>query len=428
MEAATPLPFSQVRVLGDVLVVDGLRVDDPCAVRLARDHDDPAALVRDAIEIGARVLDREQTSANTDFVKAEFERTWRELDAGFVERAGKVAERLDARLTEVFGDDDGHLAKLLGRHFGEESASAVQHQIRQLVTEALGRSREELVRQFSAADGSNPLADFKAMAQRQMQLAAEHQQRELAGMRAQLTELTARLAAAEQARIGEEQLADEAERGTAKGRTYEEAVFEAVDAIAVARGDDCDAVGDLRGEGGKKGDVVVSIDACAGPARGRIVFEAKDRKLSKNAALDELDQAIETRSADYGILVVPSEDELPARTHPLREFNGNKLFVVHDPADGSRLALDVAYSLARARVLMARSEVGGLDAAALRVEVERAGQAMEDVRRIKSQLKNAVTGIDNARGLVDTMAAAVRQHLAAIDELIDAAAPGDAEA
>jgi hypothetical protein len=170
----------------------------------------------------------------------------------------------------------------------------------------------------------------------------------------------------------------------------------------------------------------VSIDACSGPARGRIVFEAKDRKLSKNGALEELDQAIETRGADYGVLVVPSEDELPARTHPLREFNGNKLFVVHDPSDGSRLALDVAYGLARARVLMARSDVGGLDAAALRVEVERAGQAMEDVRRIKSQLTNATNGIDQARALVDAMAATVRQHLAAIDGLIDAATPGDA--
>ena len=36
------------------------------------------------------------------------------------------------------------------------------------------------------------------------------------------------------------------------------------------------------------------------------------------------------RDADYGIFVVPSEDKLPARTSELREFNGDKLFVVFD--------------------------------------------------------------------------------------------------
>jgi hypothetical protein len=426
MEAATPLPFSQVRVLGDTLVVDGLRVDDPCAVRLAREHDDPATLVRDAIEIGARVLDREQTAAHADFVKAEFERAARELDAEFVERARRVAERLDQKVDEVFGPEHGHVTQALAKHFGDDSSVAVQNRVKALLSEVGVQMREDLRRQFSSDSESNPLAGFQRASLAVIKQTSDQQAEHLRAMTEKLEGLKVELA---QLKADKERLADVAaaeEKGTAKGRTYEEAVFDAIDAIAVARGDDCDAVGDLRGEGGKKGDVVVSIDACAGPARGRIVFEAKDRKLSKNGALEELDQAIETRGADYGVLVVPSEDELPARTHPLREFNGNKLFVVHDPSDGSRLALDVAYGLARARVLMARSDVGGLDAAALRVEVERAGQAMEDVRRIKSQLTNATNGIDQARALVDAMAATVRQHLAAIDGLIDAAIPGDA--
>ena len=204
-------------------------------------------------------------------------------------------------------------------------------------------------------------------------------------------------AAAEKEKL--EELEAERERGTAKGRTYEEAVFDAVDAIAARQGDDCDAVGDTRGEGGKKGDVVVGVDACGGPARGRIVFEAKDRQLSKNAALAELDGWLETRGADYAVLVVPSEDGAAgADVRQLREFNGDKVFCVYDPEDGSTLALEVAYTLARARVLMARDDAAGLDAAALRAEVERAVRALEDVRRIKSQLTNATKGIENARG------------------------------
>jgi hypothetical protein len=78
----------------------------------------------------------------------------------------------------------------------------------------------------------------------------------------------------------------------------------------------------------------------------------------------------------------------------------------------------VAYGLARARVLMNRGASETVDPAAVRAEVERALGAMEDVRRIKTQLTNASGGIDAARQIVDTMAAAVRGHLAEIEQLL----------
>ena len=99
-------------------------------------------------------------------------------------------------------------------------------------------------------------------------------------------------------------------------------------------GDDCDAVGDFRGGGGRKGDVLVDIDGCAGPARGRIVFEAKNSRRSRKEALEELDAAMAQRAADYGVWVVPSESLLPARAVGLREVGGDKLFVVYDPRTG----------------------------------------------------------------------------------------------
>ena len=166
---------------------------------------------------------------------------------------------------------------------------------------------------------------------------------------------------------------------------------------------------------------MVDIDGCSGAPRGRIVFEAKHSRKSRKEALTELDEAIAQRSADYGVWVVPSEDRLPARAPALREVGGDKLFVVFDPEEGGALALQVAYSLARARVLMAKGGIEGLDAPALRAEVERALGAMDDVRRIKLHLTNAAGGIESARGVLEGMAERVRAHLAAIDELIAAA-------
>jgi hypothetical protein len=421
MEAAIRLPLTQVYVHQGRLHVEQLTVDDETAARLAADRDDPVRFVTEAIEIGARVLDRELTGVNAEFVRAEFEKTARELDASFVERARRVADRLDEKVDEVFGPEHGHVTKALERHFGDESSVAVQHQVRALLGEAAVQLRDDLRRQFSADGDANPLAGFQhahLAATRQM---ADQQAGTLRAMAEKLEAMKLEIAELRSEKQRQVEIAAVAEKGTAKGRTYEEAVAVAIDAIAAVQGDDCEAVGDVRGEGGRKGDVVVAIDACAGPARGRIVFEAKNSQLSRNRALAELDEALETRGADYAIFVVPSEDKLPARTRPLREFNGDKMFVVYDAEEDARLALEVAYALARARVLMSRGEDASVDPAAIRAEVERALGAMEDVRRIKAQLTNASGGIDEARKIVEQMAAGVRGHLAAIEQLLAAA-------
>ena len=297
----------------------------------------------------------------------------------------------------------------------------MHHQLRAVMQEQSARMREDLLRQFSSADGSNPLADFKAAHLRAARDAATRQETQLEQMREQMVALKLELAALRSEREKASEVAAEAARGTAKGRPYEEAVAEAVDAIARGMGDDAEAVGDFGGAGGRKGDVVVDIDGCSGAA-------ARADRLRGQAlaqvAQGGADRARRGDGAALGRLrrwVVPSEDRLPARAPALREVGGDKLFVVFDPEEGGALALQVAYSLARARVLMAKGGVEGLDAPALRAEVERALGAMDDVRRIKLHLTNAAGGIEAARGVLEGMAERVRAHLAAIDELIAAA-------
>jgi hypothetical protein len=422
MEAATPLRHPRISVLANAVVVDGLTITDHTVVELVRARmdagEDPAQVLADAAVIGARVLAREHTASQADFVRAEFEKASAEVEASFADRARTIAEFFDQRVEEVFGPEHGHLAMELERLFGERSSAAVQHQLKSVMTEASSRMREDLLKQFSSADGANPLADFKAGVLRATRDAADRQATDMREMVARveaLKEEVHKLQAEKQTQV---EVAAEHARSTAKGRPYEEAVADAVDAVAVARGDDCDAVGDVRGTGGRKGDVLVGIDGCAGPARGRIVFEAKNSRRSRNEALAELDDAMAQRDADYAVWVVPSEDLLPRKTQQLREVNGDKLFVVYEPEDGSRLALEVGYALARARVLMAKGAQDELDVSAVVAETERALGAMEDVRRIKSQLTNASTGIDEARKILDSMAETVRGHLSQIDALV----------
>jgi hypothetical protein len=406
------------------VIVENVVVDDPATAAFLDERveagESPVRVVSDAIEVGARVLAREQNAVGADLVRSELEKVSREVESSFTDRARVVAEFFGTKVDEVFGPENGHLSRELTKLFGEGSSAAVQHQLRQIMLEQSARMREDLLRQFSSADGSNPLADFKAAHLRAARDAALRQEAQLEAMREQMVALKLELAGLRGERETASSVAAEAARGTAKGRPYEEAVAEAVDAIARGMGDDCDAVGDLRGAGGRKGDVIVDIDGACGAPRGRIVFEAKNARKSRPEALAELEEAMAQRGADYGVWVVPSEDRLPARAPALREIGGDKLFVVYEPSEGA-LALQVAYSLARARVLMARGGAEGLDAPALRAEVERALGALEDVRRIKLHLTNAAGGIESARGVLEGLVERVRAHLAAIDELVAAA-------
>src|SRR5215213_3380739 len=193
MEAATPLRQPRVHVLMGRVIVDNVVVDDPATAafldRRMATGDDAVAVVVDAIEIGARVLEREQTAIDAEFVRNEFEKVTREVETAFTDKARVVAEFFGTKVDEVFGAENGHLAKELARLFGEGSSTAVQHQLRQVMLEQSARMREDLLRQFSSADGNNPLADFKAAHLRAARDASARQEQQLEAMREQMVAL-----------------------------------------------------------------------------------------------------------------------------------------------------------------------------------------------------------------------------------------------
>ena len=411
---------SAVRLEDGRLQVDGLEVTDPAAVELARQREELGQrldeLVTQMVEIGARVLSREQTAAEADYVRAEFERQARDLEASFGERAQAVSTDLNEKIDAAFGAEAGLVPRLLERHFGEESSAAVQNRVEALVKELLAGHKEALARQFTATDESNPLGQFQKAAVDAIKQTSEAQAKQLVEMNRTITELRSQLEGLAAQEEKEEAVAAEAEKGTAKGRSYEEQVVEALAALAGARGDHAEGVGELTEGGGKTGDAVVEVGAQSGPTRARIAFEAKDSRLSRPKMIETLDRAREQRSADFAVLVVPSDEKVPAGTLVLEEIQGDKMVVTWDPADGSTLTLETAYALARARVLMTGGG-GEADAAQIADAADRALELLKQVKKIKNSLTSAKTQIDSGAGAVEEMAAVVRLQLERIAEL-----------
>ena len=411
-----------MRALGDRIVIEALTVADERAAKVVRERAEagtqPSETVAKAIEIGARVIDSESTATNVDYVQRVFE-----------ERVGKLGEELGDTLEE----GSTEIAKQIAEKFDVERSDSVQGEIKQMLVTAAQFQQQELTKMLTSEDGSNPLVaaqmrmtskmlETEDRHRKQLEDLRESHAKESRALQARVADLTERFSRHLERGAGEELLAEAEEAGTRKGFTFEERVHEAVEAIASARGDCATHTGAEGAEGGgRKGDVLVEIGGAAGPANGRIVFEVKDRRLSKNDAWMELNAAMAARAASFGVLVVAGEDRVPAGREQLHEYEGNKLFVAVDRDEPGSLALSIAYRLAAARVAMARGRELSVDASEVRSVAEEAVSCLKQAQSIRSALTGIKTSSDKARGGLDEMVAAVQAKLERIDSLVAAA-------
>jgi hypothetical protein len=406
-----------VRALNDRLVIESLEVTDERAARVVRERAEtgqaPTRTVTDAIEIGARVLDREDAAAEVDYVRAEFERH---------------ASALRERLGKALEAGDQQLAERIAQSFDGERDGSVQKEIDRMLGRALEEQRERIVKLFSSEDGANPLTDFKAAVVRGFKALDERQQNEGEANRARIEALQREMIELKEREEADRRVAEEAERGTAKGRTFEDLVHATIEEIATAQGDAAHHTGDESSEaGGKKGDTVVEIGGALATPVATMVFEAKNKRLSKNDAWPELNACMAERDAAFAVLVVAGEDKIPSGLEELTEYQGNKMIVVLDRDEPDPLALRLVYRYVRAR-LLATSQ-GGLevDAAGVRDAAEEAAARLKRANRVRKSLTSVTNSAGAARQEFDEMVSDVERCLARIESLVEAAAQEAAE-
>ena len=424
-----------VRLVEDRIVIEGLTIADAETARVVRERaetgEEPARSVRRAIEIGTRVLDREDTAIEVDYVRREFERLTRTHSETVEEANREAVERIEEGLRRALGGDEGsgalgealeshseELSEQIASTFGEDREGAVQTQIKRMLDER----DEEFMRRLSAEDERNPLGPIMATLRSWARERKEDQDSRDLKLEAKVDELLSRAAELAGLDQGREALEEAEEAGTRKGRSFEDRVDKALERIAATRGDASSHTGgELAEGGGKKGDTVIELCAANGPAQGRIVFEAKDKRLSKNDAWRELNEAMAGRAASFAVLVVAGEDRVPAGRETLLEYEGNKLIVAVDREGPEGLALEVAYRLAAARVQMGRDRDLTVDPAEVRVAAEEAVSCLKQAQAIRSTLTGIKTSSEKARATLDEMVESVRARLERIESLIEVA-------
>jgi hypothetical protein len=298
---------------------------------------------------------------------------------------------------ELFADMVEIGARMIQRQQDGQQGDLLRREVERLESVVVG-AQEQIARQG--------VSDFSVAMTEVMSVVSQ-----------QLASLGGKLDGALAVAAKEADLQAERERGTAKGRMFEQEVGDYVDHIANILGDSATATGDMGGITGRAGDVVVQVGNAGGAPKGSIVFEAKTGRLSKPEAMRELDRAIQGRGADFGVLVVADRTKVPANTYELREYGGNKLICVFDDIIGNA-GLEMAYSLARARVLINRRESSGVDPALALAALERAVQAMDMVRQVKLKMTAVQAAADESKNILDAMIEDVKfQIAAAVDAL-----------
>jgi hypothetical protein len=421
-----------VRAIGDRLVIESLTLNDERSARVVRQRaesgQEPADTVGKAIEIGARVLDREEVAAEVDYVKREFERL-QALHRETIERQNQEAvDRIDGALKSALGADDapgalgaaleshsGDLSELIAETFGEDREGAVQAQIKRI----LEQRDEEFMHRLSSEDERNPLAPMLTALRRWTAERKEDQDARDVKLEQKLDEMLQQAAQLAGIQRGSEELEAAIEAGTQKGLVFEDAVHEEIERIASARGDAAHHVGAISNEAGsKKGDTLVEIAGASGPPKARVIFEAKDKKLSRNDAWQELDAEIEGRDASFAVLVVSGTSKVPARTQELHEYQGDKMVVVFDKEELDPLGLELVYRYACARALMASEVQLEIDASGVGALVERAGAALKRGKGVRDNLTRAQQGIEGAREGFDSIVNDVEDCLDQVEALI----------
>ena len=224
------------------------------------------------------------------------------------------------------------------------------------------------------------------------------------------------------AREAEAELADERERGTGKGRAFEQQAFELVEQMARARGDVAHHVGDERSaSGGKRGDIVIEIDAAGGPRAAGSRSTRRTRSCPRTRPGRSSTPRSWSATPRFAILVVATDEKVPSGREPLHEYEGNKMIVTLDKETFDGRALELAYRYARCRCLMALERELAIDAPGVRDAAEEALSALKQAQSVRSSLTGARKSVDGAREALDGMVGRVEASLERIESLISSA-------
>lgn len=379
-----------------------------------------------ALKIGLIALKDMETAGNVDYVEKEFQKFRAELEKELIKLKKEFDEKLDAadkliqgKLNASFDPEIGILPRVLKLYLGEggtltdlfdeHNNTSATAKIKTILSGYFDEDASVVVRLLDVNNPKSPLHSFK-------------------------NDLIGRLVAIEKEIKAKESVKEavrlEAEKGTQKGFAYEDIVFTELEKIASIFGDTCLPTGKETGLilDSKQGDFVVALNpANTGGATLKIVFESKDKSMYLKELLDELEGAKKNRGAGVAVAVISGKDtfkDVHEMIGVFRDYPNQRTICVLDKEVLDSTALEVAYKLARAKLLLnlqakeMKSEA--IDLVAISTLIDEITRKLGDFASIRSTLTKANSAIEGAKTQLDGMKNELQEKL---QELAEKARP-----
>ncbi len=407
----------RVHIKDNKLVIDHLTIDDPEVVEYLSVAHEIDKLLVESLRLGVRILRIAQTTGDVEMVKREFESMVSGIGAKVDKLLMESKDALGKRLSEFTSqelqkslrDHKGEIKDELVRLFGPESAVSIQKQIDKMLEIQGTNYTQALNRVLSESD--NPENPFYKL-RKELKDKVDDAVKEIRELREKWIET-----------VGEARgLAQEREKGTAKGRTYQEYIFERVESMSRVFGDTAENVADQLGEKGKSraGDVLVTLNPSdTANAEIRVVIEAKNRTTTSPAILKELDEAMENRVAAAAIAVFSKAEYVPPGLRTWRDYPGRKYICLSMEDEADSFALEFSYRCARFDALRS-VEVSEqrIDFTAIQNIFKQLRARLNEFAQMKTRLSGAQTAIGEVQGLIDSHQRAMRGDLDEVDRLL----------
>lgn len=350
-----------------------------------------------AIRTGVLTLKSTDVGERVDYVKKEFERLRADVEKKMDETVRDMDDYLGAdgkmpRMMEEYIGKEGEISKIMEKYIGEDGE--VREVSRKIAMEWANEMRQSM-------DPRNEKSPLHGM----------HQDivNNLDRMREGMAE-----------RMGEKNIE---QKTPLKGQEFEEYCRQEIGRMAHVTGDVVEDTSKIPGNvpNAKTGDLVIDvIDTDV-----RIAIEVKDiGRMSEKKASDVLDDVMNNRGANFGLLIVKNVEAFPGHMGWFHEFASTKKLAVALGSKSDDDARDlvihreillIAYKWARARAMASALDTGRVDARAIVAKMNGIRDSLSDLPSIMGQVKTIEGAAKKIRVTVDDVTNAAKAALDDVD-------------
>jgi len=364
--------------------------------------------IQEALASATRQLAREQDAIGEMIrtARCEFEESLGQVfreQVGDDRKRGLLAQAFQASSERFFVELAGQLAAF-ENEFQEGRTDNLLGKLSMTFTACWQKAMAEFRQELASEGPDNPLQHvLKGQEQALGDL--------LRQMKALEETVTQRLIEIAEKVARETTRSEERRLSSAKGRDFEDILFDELWTLASPYGDIVVDVTNVTGANGKGGDYVISVAVDGEPeSEVRVTWEAKNREnpMSFNAAVKALSEAMENRGASVGVLAFAHRDQMPGRDGPFMLLGEHMIACCSDMDSGDDSVLKVAYRLSRLLALSS-SRAASTDSTAIRSIVSQINAALTALAAPRTHLREIRRRADEALAALGEADAAVNE-------------------